>query len=90
MKKTVDSLKSLSRSFIIAGIILLLIGAYYLVIKAGIPYQDPPLELQIQYTVNSRVGDEMLTAGATALIVGVVGRVVTGIICKKYKTDPPS
>ena len=85
MKKAIDSLKSLSRGFIIAGIIILLLGAYYLVIKAGIPYQDPTPELQLQYTVNNRVGDELLTAGLTALIVGVVGRVVTGIIAKKAK-----
>ena len=85
MKKTVESLKSLSRGFIIAGVILLLLSAYYLVIKAGIPYQDPTPELQLQYTVNTRVGDELLTAGLTALIVGVVGRVTTGIIGKNVK-----
>ena len=33
-------------ALIIAGIIILLIGLYYLIIKAGIPYQDPPLDLQ--------------------------------------------
>ncbi len=31
---------------ILAGIIILFTGIYYCVIKAGIPYQDPPLELQ--------------------------------------------
>ena len=80
MKEAVESLKTLSRGFIIAGVIILLLSAYYLVIKAGIPYQDPTPELQLQYTVNSYVGDELLTAGLTALIVGIVGRVVTGII----------
>ena len=85
MKKTVESLKTLSRDFIIAGVIILLLSAYYLVIKAGIPYQDPTPELQLRYTVNSHVGDELLTAGLTALIVGIVGRVVTGIIGKNVK-----
>ena len=85
MKKTVESLKTLSRGFIIAGIIILLLSAYYLVIKAGIPYQDPTPELQLRYTVNSHVGDELLTAGLSALIVGIVGRVVTGIIGKNVK-----
>ena len=85
MKKTVESLKTLSCGFIIAGVIILLLSAYYLVIKAGIPYQDPTPELQLQYTVNSHVGDELLTAGLTALIVGIVGRVVTGIIGKNVK-----
>lgn len=85
MKKAVESLKTLSRGFIIAGVIILLLSAYYLVIKAGIPYQDPTPELQLQYTVNSYVGDELLTAGLTALIVGIVGRVVTGIISKNVK-----
>ena len=85
MKKTIESLKSISRGFIIAGVILLLLGAYYLFIKAGIPYQDPTPELQLRYAVSSRVGDELLTAGLTALIVGIVGRVVTGIIGKNVK-----
>ena len=39
-------------SAILAGVIIFFIGAYYCVIKAGIPFQDPPLELQIQYAVH--------------------------------------
>ena len=31
------------------------------------------------------IGDELLIAGLTALIVGIVGRVVTGIIGKNVK-----
>lgn len=45
---------------ILSGIILMFLGTYYCVIKAGIPYQDPPLELQIQYIVNMKIGETLL------------------------------
>lgn len=41
-------LRQTINAIFLAGIIILFIGVYYWIIKAGIPYQDPPLELQIQ------------------------------------------
>ncbi|MCI8968302.1 MAG: hypothetical protein HFH75_12085 [Lachnospiraceae bacterium] len=32
-------------------------------IKAGIPFQDPPLELQIQYAVHMGVGETLIKTG---------------------------
>ena len=49
----------ISGAAVLAGVIIFVIGAYYEVIKAGIPYQDPPLELQIQYAVNLGIGDAL-------------------------------
>lgn len=65
---------------IIAGLIILFIGLYYCVIKAGIPYQDPPLELQIQYEVNARIGDILMGNGFVIAICGGVIRLLFGLI----------
>lgn len=37
---------------IAGGLAISFTGAYYCIVKAGIPYRDPQLELQIQYAVN--------------------------------------
>lgn len=68
---------------IIAGLIILFIGLYYCVIKAGIPYQDPPLELQIQYEVNTRIGDILMGNGFMIAVCGGVIRLLVGLIWKK-------
>ena len=45
-------LKRLFTSILLAGILILGAGLYYMVIKAGIPYQDPTPEIQLQYSIN--------------------------------------
>ncbi|MDE6015113.1 MAG: hypothetical protein K2H41_05405 [Acetatifactor sp.] len=67
---------------IIAGLIVLFIGLYYCVIKAGIPYQDPPLELQIQYEVNMRIGDILTGNGFVIAICGGIIRLLFGLLSK--------
>lgn len=63
-------------SVAIAGVIILFIGLYYGVIKAGIPYQDPPLELQIKYAVNREIGEILMSKGLLIAICGGVARLV--------------
>ena len=46
------------------------------VIKAGIPYQDPTLELQIQYAVNMIIGVVLLGNGTVMVICGVIIRLL--------------
>ena len=67
--------KSVLTGLAVSGMIIILVGMYYLVIKAGIPYQDPPLELQIQYTVNMATGEELFKIGAIICGVGLAGRI---------------
>lgn len=67
----------------IAGIIILFIGLYYFIIKAGIPYQDPTLEMQIQYEVNARIGDVLMGSGFKLAICGGIIRFVLHLIWKK-------
>ena len=55
---------------IIAGIVVLCIGIFYSVIKAGIPYQDPTPEMQIRYAVNMQMGDELTKTGACMALTG--------------------
>lgn len=61
---------------VLSGIILIFIGSYYCVVKAGIPYQDPPLELQIQYIIDMRIGEILLKKGLFMTICGGVVRLV--------------
>lgn len=73
----------LVNSVIFAGGIVFFIGLYYWIVKAGIPYQDPPLELQIQYAVNLTIGETLLSAGFWIMVVSGVVRVVLGVLRKK-------
>ena len=67
-------------SLILAGVILLLMGLYYWTIKAGIPYQDPTLEMQVQYTIDLRIGEILMRNGFRIAICGGVIRLILGLI----------
>ncbi len=71
-------------AIIIAGVIILFIGLYYSVIKAGIPYQDPPLDLLIQYEVNAGIGDVLLGSGFKIAVCSGIIRVVLGLLWRKH------
>lgn len=66
-----------------AGIMILLIGLYYQIVKAGLPYQDPPLELQIQYAVNMGIGDLLVGKGFLIALLGGGARLLIGLLWKK-------
>lgn len=70
-------------SIILAGIILCLMGLYYSIVKAGIPYQDPPLELQIQYAVYKGTGEALLKNGFIITICGGIIRLLLWLIYRK-------
>ena len=84
---TMKTLKTIFNSIILAGLIILLIGLYYDVIKAGIPYQDPPLELQIKYAVNMGIGDTLLKDGFLITVFGILLRITAWIIAKRAVTE---
>ena len=86
MNKKNQFLKNLSLAFLLAGVIILLIAAYYSIVKAGIPYQDPPPELQIQYAVNAGIGDELFKTGLIVAALGILGRMISRILDKR-QTD---
>ncbi len=72
--------KGISSAIVLAGLIIVIIGVYYEVVKAGIPYQDPPLELQIQYAVNSGVGDALCKVGFFTVLSGLAFRLILKLI----------
>ncbi|MCM1182684.1 MAG: hypothetical protein NC337_04830 [Roseburia sp.] len=72
---------------IIAGVIILLTGAYYLVIKAGIPYQDPTPEMQITYAVNLRIGEIVWGLGLKITVCGGIIRLLLSGIGKRLRRD---
>ena len=78
-------LNNIANGLLIAGVIILLISAYYLVIKAGIPYQDPLPELQIKYAVNAGIGEELFKNGSIVFVIGLAGRIITSLLCKKLE-----
>lgn len=67
---------------IIAGVILIFTGLYYLVIKAGIPYQDAPLELQIEYAVNMGIGNILVRNGFLVAVGGGIIRLIIAVVLK--------
>lgn len=69
-------LKKICRALLLAGLIMVLIGLYYMVIKAGIPFQDAPPELQMRYERDMQTGGALVKYGFAVLVAGFAGRVV--------------
>lgn len=81
--KSVLYLRQTINAILLAGMIILFIGAYYWVIKAGIPYQDPTVELQIQYAINMGIGDILVKDGFLIFICGGIARLLYELVAKK-------
>ena len=57
-------------SVLIAGLVILAIGAYYAVFRAGVPYQDPTVEMQVSYAIHMGIGRTLLMTGGVMAAVG--------------------
>ncbi|MCH5263130.1 MAG: hypothetical protein J1F42_09465 [Lachnospiraceae bacterium] len=75
-KKLIHVFREIGNAVLAAGVIILMIGLYYLVIKAGIPYQDPTVEMQIQYAINNGIGSVLSTTGLILALCGGIARLV--------------
>lgn len=82
-EKIYSILCKIMNSFILAGIIILFIGLYYWMIEAGIPYQDPTLEMQIKYAINMGIGEILLANGFIIAVCSGIVRLIFGLIRKK-------
>ena len=82
-EKAKNAFHTICNAVILAGLIIFVIGAYYEVVKAGIPYQDPPLELQIQYAINLGIGDERCKISLFTILYGIVFRLIIWMIERK-------
>ena len=71
-------LRRLSGSAMIAGAMMLAVGAYHAFVRAGIPYQDPTVEMQIRYAIDLGVGRTLMTMGGATAAAGCLGRLLLG------------
>ena len=83
MDKVFNLIKSILNGVIISGMIIFVIGLYYLIIKAGIPYQDPTEELRIQYAINMGIGETLIGNGFLVFILGLIGRIIALVLGRK-------
>ena len=80
--------KKMSSSVMLAGIIILMISLYYGMFKAGIPYQDPPLDLQIEYAINSGIGSRLFLVGGVMAVLGLFVFIINKLAEKVMKKQP--
>lgn len=73
---------SLVWGILFAGVIIFLIGCYYAVLEAGLPYQDPTLEMQIEYAINMGIGKVLVRCGGLTFLVGLLFRIILSLINK--------
>lgn len=78
-------MRKIFNSLILSGIMIFIVGLYFWMIKAGLPYQDPTPEMSFNYAVNYRVGQVLLLLGAATLVIGGVGRIVIYMTEKRKK-----
>ena len=79
MKNKMKNLfREISSAVLLAGLTILMIGLYYLVIKAGIPYQDPTAEMQVQYAIHYGIGSVLSTIGVVLVLSGGIARFIIG------------
>ncbi len=75
-----DIFKSILNAVIISGIIIFVIGLYYLIVKAGIPYQDPTEELRIKYAINMGISETLIINGFYVFVLGLIGKIVAFVL----------
>lgn len=85
MEKCVKLLSIICEGFITGGIINFVIGIYYCIIKAGIPYQDSTVEMQIKYSAYMDTGEILTDLGICMCVTGIVFGILKGVMKRKLK-----
>ncbi|WP_090819992.1 hypothetical protein [Oribacterium sp. FC2011] len=57
-----------------------MIGLYYLIVKAGIPYQDSTEELRIKYAINMGISETLIINGFYVFVLGLIGKIVAFVL----------
>lgn len=70
--------KRMSRALCLAGAVVLAVGLYCWLVKAGLPPQDAPPDIQQEYAFNLRLGGLLTKAGAGILLWGLAARWLVG------------
>ena len=71
-------------AIMLSGLIVIAIGIYFSLFKAGLPYQDPTIEMTIQWNAWYIAGDSCLKSGGICFIIGLIGR----FLCQIFKRNP--
>ena len=80
-----DKVRTLFAAVILSGVIVLGIGLYYVLVKAGLPYQDAPTDLAIEWMADQRAGETLSQTGALVLGIGVLGQILLYLSKRKKK-----
>ena len=67
------------------GAVILIIGFYFLFIKAGLPYQDPTEEMQKSWLLYKNIGEKLMICGCVSLSSGIIGRIFLFVTNKGKK-----
>ena len=78
-------IKIILNVLIIAGALAFMVGLYYLMIKAGIPAQDPTPEMKAQYAQNMLIGDSLVLSGFLTSLTASIPRIIIGIVSRRRK-----
>ena len=78
-----DKLRLFCAAVLLAGVVLLLVGLNFILVKAGIPYQDPTPEMTLRWTAYFQAGTITLRWAIGLLAAGGLGRVLTHLIGKR-------
>lgn len=78
-------MKKMCITVIVMGIVLLLAGMYFSVMKAGIPYQDPTPEMAEQYARDEWIGRVSFCCGLVASLIGVTGVIITAVLKRRQR-----
>lgn len=78
-----SNLKKLFEVTLGAGIVVLVIGLYFWLVGAGIPYQDPTTKMIIRYMANALAGTMCIKCGAVLSAAGLGGGIIVRMIKRK-------
>jgi hypothetical protein len=82
-------MKKLPLALLVFGVLMVLGGFVYDAVFAGIPYQDPTVEMQARYDRHAGIATKTMWTGFVALIAGIVSLAVIKTASKKEPIQPP-
>ena len=90
MNKVTKTILTISNSIIIAGIMVLLYGLYFLLAKGGVllPFHDAPEDVLWIYKINADIAKTIIGLGIIVLLVGIIFQIVRYTIEKNKEIQP--
>ncbi len=70
----------LSAVLIVSGVALVLVGFFYDVVYAGIPYPHATPELAARYEFHAAIASAIRTLGAILGVLGIIGTATVGLL----------